>query len=124
MDERLPMNDERVGRALQNLLSDIKVLASDTRELLRQTAGPVTEQLARVRERTQDALAGMEQYVGPLQEKLAEHGRYAAGVSAEHLRVHRWSSLAAVAAIGFAIAAVLAWRNETPFDDHTGRQSS
>jgi hypothetical protein len=38
-------------------------------------------------------------------------------VSAEHLRVHRWSTLAAVAAIGFAIAAVLAWQSETPTDD-------
>ena len=89
------MNDERVGRALQNLLSDIKVLASDTRELLRQTAGQSGEQFTRLRERSLEALADLEQHVGPLQQKLAEHGRYAAEATAEHLRVHRWSSLAA-----------------------------
>lgn len=118
MDERSSRSNERTGRAVQNLLADFKVLASDTRELLRQTTGQSGEQFAKLGERTRDTLAAVEQHLGPLQKRLAEHGRYAAEVSAEHLRVHRWSSLAAVAAIGFAIAAVLAWRNERPTDDY------
>ena len=121
MDERLPSNNAPIGRALQHLLFDIKVLANDPRELLRATAGQSGEQFTRLRERTQEALAGMEQHMGPLQQKLAEQGRYAAEASAKHLRVHRWSSLATVAAIGFAIAAFLAWRNETRTDDHQER---
>jgi ElaB/YqjD/DUF883 family membrane-anchored ribosome-binding protein len=110
-------NSESVGGAMRNLIADMKVLANDTRELLRQTTGPAGEQFARVRERTRDTLAAVEERLGPLQQKLAEQGRYAAQASAEHLRVHRWSTIAAVAAIGFAIAAVLAWQNETPTDD-------
>jgi ElaB/YqjD/DUF883 family membrane-anchored ribosome-binding protein len=110
-------SSDSVGSAMRNLIADMKVLASDTRELLRQTTGPSGEQFARLRERTRDTLAAVEERLGPLQHKLAEQGRYAAQVSAEHLRVHRWSTLAAVAAIGFAIAAVLAWQNETPADD-------
>jgi ElaB/YqjD/DUF883 family membrane-anchored ribosome-binding protein len=112
-------SNERTGRAVQNLIADFKVLANDTRELLQQT-GPSGEQFARLRERTRNTLSAVEQHLGPLQQKLAEHGRHAAEVSAEHLRVHRWSSLAAVAAIAFAVAAVLAWQNEGPTDDSPG----
>ena len=119
MDEYSSATDsDSVKRAMRNLVADMKVLASDTRELLRQTAGQSGEQFARLRERTRDTLTAVEERLGPLQHRLAEHGRYAAHVSAEHLRVHRWSTLATVAAIGFAIAAVLAWQNETPPDDH------
>ena len=118
MDEYSSSKDsESVRRAMRNLLADMKVLAGDTRELLRQTTGQSGEQFARLRERTRDTLTAVEERLGPLQQRLAERGRYAAQVSAENLRVHRWSTLAAVAAIGFAIAAVLAWQNETPSDD-------
>jgi ElaB/YqjD/DUF883 family membrane-anchored ribosome-binding protein len=110
-------NSESVGDAMRNLMADMKLLANDTRDLLRQTAGPAGEQFARVRERTRDTLATVEERLGPLQQKLAEQGRYAARASAEHLRVHRWSTLAAVAAIGFVIAAVLAWQSETAMDE-------
>ena len=124
MDERSSrMKNEPIGRALQNLLADIKILASDTSELLRQTTGLSGEQFTRLRERTRDTLTGIEQHLGPLRERLTEHGRYAAHVSAEHLRVHRWSTVAGIAAIGLAIAAVLAWRNETPSDDYPGQQA-
>jgi ElaB/YqjD/DUF883 family membrane-anchored ribosome-binding protein len=103
---------------MQNLLADMKMLANDTRELLRQSTGQSGEQFARLRERTRDTLAAVEQRLGPLQQKLSERGRHAAHVSAEHLRVHRWSTVAAVAAIGFAIAAIIAWQNEMPEDDY------
>lgn len=108
---------DSVGNVMRNLVADIKLLAGDTRELLRQATGPSGEQFAKVRERTRDTLASVEERLGPLQQKLAEQGRYAAQVSAEHLRAHRWSTVAAVAAIGFAIAAVIAWQNEAPTDD-------
>ena len=111
-------DNEPAKRAMRNLVADMKVLAGDTRELLRQTAGQTGEQFARLRERTRGTLTAVEERLGPLQHKLSEHGRHAAQVSAEHLRAHRWSTLAAAAAIGFAIAAVLAWRNEAPPEDH------
>ena len=118
MEERsMNTSNETVGRALQKLRADIKILASDTRDLLRETAGLSGEQFTRLRERTRGTLAGVEQHLGPLQQKVAEQGRYAAHVSAEHLRVHRWSTVAAVAAIVFAVAAVLAWQNETAIED-------
>jgi ElaB/YqjD/DUF883 family membrane-anchored ribosome-binding protein len=118
MDEQSSRtNNESVGRALQNLLANIKVLASDTRDLLRETAGQSGERFTRLRERTRQTLSGFEEHLGPLQHKVAEQGRYAAHPSAEHLRVHRWSTVAAVAAIAFAVAAVLAWQNETAIED-------
>jgi ElaB/YqjD/DUF883 family membrane-anchored ribosome-binding protein len=98
---------------MQKLLADMKVLATDTREILRQTAGHSGEHFARVQERTRDALSAVEERIGPLQHAIAEHGRHAANVSAEHLRAHRWSTLWALAAIAFAAAAVFAWQNES-----------
>ena len=119
MDERSSsMDDMPVGHALQKLLSDMKVLASDTRELLRHSTGLSGEQFTRLRDRTRDTLEGIEQRLGPMQDRLAEHGRYAAQVATEHLRVHRWSSVAAVAAVGLAVAAVLAWQNEASSDEY------
>ena len=112
-----PVNGPSIGRAMQNLIADIKVLSADTRELLRQTTGQSGEQLAHLRARTRDALSAVEERLAPIQHALAERGRYAAQVSAEHLRAHRWSTLAAIAAIAFATAAVLAWQNESRRDD-------
>jgi len=118
MDELLtPASSASAGRAMQKLLADMKVLASDTRELLRHATGPSGEQFARLRDRTRDALSAVEERIGPFQHALAERGRHAAHVSAEHLRAHRWSTLAAIAAIAFAAAAVLAWQNESRADD-------
>ena len=115
MDER-SSRSEPLGHALQKLLADIKVLASDTRELLRQTADQSGMHFAGLRDRTRETLADVEQYVGPLQQRVAEQARYAADASAEHLRAHRWSTVAGLAAIALGIAAVVAWRSEKPSD--------
>lgn len=101
-----------VKRAMRNLVADMKILAGDTRELLRETAGPSNERFAALRERTRNTLSAVEARLGPYQQRLAERGRYAYQVSAEHMRVHRWSTLAAMAAVAFAVAAVVAWQNE------------
>lgn len=127
MDEQSTVaNSTSVRDAMQNLVTDMKVLAADTRDLLRQTTGQSSEQLARLRNRTRETLSAVEQRLGPLQERLGplqeritEGGRYAAQVSAEHLRAHRWSTLAAIAAIGFAVAAIIAWQNEMPGSDNS-----
>ena len=121
MDESATPDSASVGRAMQKLLADMKVLATDTRELLRVTTGPSGEQFARLRDRTRDALSAVEERIGPLQHALAERGRYAANVSAQHVRAHPWSTLAAIAAIAFATAAVLAWQNE-PRGDETAEE--
>jgi ElaB/YqjD/DUF883 family membrane-anchored ribosome-binding protein len=119
MDEQsTPANTASVREAMQNLVTDMKVLAADTRELLRQTTGLSGEQFGRLRARTRETLSAVEERLGPLQERITEGGRYAAQVSADHLRAHRWSTLAAIAAIGFAVAAIIAWQNEMPGDDN------
>ena len=67
MNERSSsMDDMPVGRALQKLLSDMKVTASDTRELLRHSTGQSGEQFTRLRDRTRDTLEGIEQRLGPM----------------------------------------------------------
>ena len=48
-DYSSPSDNESVKRAMRNLIADMKVLASDTRELLRQTTGQSGEQFARLR---------------------------------------------------------------------------
>ena len=108
-----PVNTASARSAMQKLLTDMKVLATDTREILRQTTGHSGEHFAKLQERTRDAMSAVEERIGPLQHAIAEHGRHAASVSAEHLRAHRWSSLWAIAAIAFAAAAVFAWQDES-----------
>ena len=101
-----------VKRAMRNLVADMKNLASDTGELLRETAGPASEHLSKLRDRTRDTLTAVEARLGPYQRKLAEHSRHAYHVSADHVRAHRWSTLAAAGAIALAVAAIIAWQNE------------
>lgn len=107
-----------VGEAVQNLRTDMKALAADTRELLRQTTGQSGEQFAKLRARTRETLSAVEHRLGPIQGRISEGSRYAAQVSAEHLRAHRWSTLAAIAAIAFGVAAIIAWQNEMPGGDN------
>lgn len=111
--ENLAAQGFSYDRATQNLIEDVKVLSADTRELLRQTAEQSGEHLARVRDRARETLSAVEARLSPLQQALAERGRYAARISAQHVREHPLSTLAAAAAIGLVIAAVFAWNSES-----------
>lgn len=109
------MNDSPRQR-MQQLMSSLSTLAADTRELIAQTTGPASERLSQARERARDTLSALETRLSPVQQAIAERSRYAARVSAEHFREHRWSSVLTVAAIALAVAAVVAWQNESASD--------
>ena len=119
-----PEQAGEVDRALHNLIDHVKVLAADTRELLSHTAEQSGEQLARVRSRIRERGAAIEACLAPLQRALAERGRYAATVSAQHVRQHPWSTLAAAGALALTVVAVIAWHceaqsNENVDGDHS-----
>jgi ElaB/YqjD/DUF883 family membrane-anchored ribosome-binding protein len=101
-----------MDRALRNLIEHVKVLSADTRELLSHTAEQSGEQLARVRNRIRERGAAIEARLAPLQRALAERGRYAATMSAQHVREHPWSTLAAAGALALTVVAVIAWHCE------------
>ena len=108
-------NRERVrdiDGALHNLIEHVKVLAADTRELLSHTAGQSSERLARVSSKIRERGAAIEARLAPLQQALAERGRYAATMSAQHVREHPWSTLAAAGALALTVVAVIAWHCE------------
>ena len=102
---------------MERLIGSVKTLAADTRELIAQTAGHPGERLSHARERVRQTLSAVESRVEPLQHAVAERARYAAQLSAEHFRQHRWSTLAALAAIALAVAAVCAWQSESARQD-------
>lgn len=107
----------RYDRALNNLVDHLKTLSADTRALIGQTAEHSGEHLSRIRDRAMQTLAAVESRVGPLQAPIAERARAAARLSAQHLRVHRWSTIATAAAVVCIVAAFVAWQHETELDD-------
>ena len=109
---------------MQDLIGSLKTLAADTRELIAQSTGPAGERLSQARERARETLSALETRVAPLQQAVVERGRYAARVSAEHFREHRWSTVLALGAIALTVAAVCAWQSEASRDleDNDGPQ--
>ena len=112
MDERSPHQTPNYDRAMHNLIEHVKVLGADTRELLRQSAGQTGEQLGRLRDRTMQSLSALEERLGPVQQVVTQRARYAYDVSAQHVRRHPLSTIAAAGAIILAVTAVLAWQSE------------
>ena len=114
MDEMPPAAGRSRGAndALKKLLEDVRVLSADTRDLLQQTADQSGERLAMVRDRMRETLSSVEARVGPFQRALAERAQHVSRVSAQHVRLHPMSTLAAAAAVVLAVVAVCAWRGE------------
>lgn len=120
MDEMppAPARSGSANGALQKLIEDVKVLSLDTRELLQHTADQSGERLAKVRDRLRETLSSVEARVGPLQRAVTERAQQATRISAQHVRHHSVSTLAAAAAIALAVVALCAWQNESSGNKH------
>ena len=103
--------------ALHKLIDDVKVLSMDARDLLQHTADQSGERLATVRDRMRETLSSVEARVGPLQRAVTERARQATRISAQHVRHHPVSTLAAAAAIALAVVALCAWHSESSSND-------
>ena len=86
-------------QASEKLVTDLKVLAADTQELIKETAGQTGERVVAAREKARQTLADFQRSLQPMQNAVAERARLARAF------VHDkpWPVLA-----GVAVMAVLA----------------
>ena len=94
----------------ERLVKDIKVLAADTQELIRQTAGESGERLAAARERAGQTLADLQTTLKDLQENAVERTRDAAKAANTYVYQNPWPVVAGVAAIAIIGGVLLARR--------------
>ncbi len=94
----------------EKLITDLKVLISDTEELLKATTGQAGEKIAVARERIQASLAVYKDKLLDAEQALMERTREAARATDEYVHEHPWQAVGAAAGVGFLLGMLIARR--------------
>jgi ElaB/YqjD/DUF883 family membrane-anchored ribosome-binding protein len=89
------------------LISALRVLAEDTQALLAATSSQTGQQIARARAKADDSLAAALGHIGDVQNSALKQTRALGHATDAYVRAHRWEVLAASAAAGFALGALV-----------------
>ena len=92
------------------LVSDLKVLITDTEELLRATAGQVGKKAAAARERMQASLAVTKDKLADAERALMEKTKEAARATDAYVHEHPWSAVGIAAAAGVVLGMLISRR--------------
>ena len=94
----------------EKLITDLKVLISDTEELLRATTGQAGEKIAVARERIQASLAVYKDKLLDAEQALMERTKEAARATDEYVHEHPWQAVGAAAGVGLLLGMLIARR--------------
>jgi ElaB/YqjD/DUF883 family membrane-anchored ribosome-binding protein len=100
--------DSQVSK--EKLVTDLKVLISDTEELLKATAGQAGDKIAVARERIQASLAVYKDKLVDAEQAVMERTKEAARATDEYVHEHPWQAVGAAAGIGFLLGMLIARR--------------
>jgi ElaB/YqjD/DUF883 family membrane-anchored ribosome-binding protein len=89
------------------LVSALRVLARDAKALVAATSGQTEQQIARARAQANDSLAAAMACVGDMQDSTLVRTRALGHATDAYVRTHRWEILAASAAVGFVVGALV-----------------
>jgi ElaB/YqjD/DUF883 family membrane-anchored ribosome-binding protein len=92
------------------LVADVKLLMSDTEELLRATASQAGEKVAAARERMQASLASAKTKVIETERALVDKTKQAAHATDEYVHQHPWQAVGIAAGVGFLLGMLLSRR--------------
>ena len=104
------MSDEMTAANKEKLVTDLKVVISDTEELLRATAGAAGEKVTELRERLGVRLRDTKERVLDLEAALVDKTKAAARATDDFVHEQPWKAIGAGAAIGLLIGFALARR--------------
>ena len=108
METHLPsfeMNQTRVAR--DRVLADLKALVSDTDDLLKATAGDLSEKVCDARARVSDGLERAKVSMDELQAQGLESAREAMKKADSTIRDHPYESMGLALGVGLIIGALL-----------------
>ncbi|WP_153146896.1 YqjD family protein [Dechloromonas sp. H13] len=94
----------------EKLVSDLKVVISDTEELLRATAGAAGEKVGDLRERLAIRLRDAKERVVDLEVALVEKSKAAARATDDFVHEEPWKAVGVAAAVGLALGVLIGRR--------------
>ena len=94
----------------EKLVSDLKVVISDTEELLRATAGAAGEKVGDLRERLAIRLRDAKERIVDLEVALVEKSKAAARATDDFVHEEPWKAVGVAAAVGLALGVLIGRR--------------
>ena len=94
----------------EKLVSDLKVVISDTEELLRATAGAAGEKVGDLRERLAIRLRDTKERIVDLEVALVEKSKAAARATDDFVHEEPWKAVGVAAALGLALGVLIGRR--------------
>ena len=90
------------------VMADLRMLAADTEQLLKATAGQTGDQIAQVRARAEESLRAARARVADLQHVALARTRAAGRAGDAYVRANPWQVMAICAVAGIALGFLLA----------------
>ena len=94
----------------EQLVSDLKVVISDTEELLRATAGAAGEKVGDLRERLAIRLRDAKERIVDLEVALVDKTKAAARATDDFVHEEPWKAVGVAAAVGLALGVLIGRR--------------
>jgi ElaB/YqjD/DUF883 family membrane-anchored ribosome-binding protein len=104
------MSEEMTAANKEKLVTDLKVVISDTEELLRATAGAAGEKVSELRERLSVRLRDTKERVLDLEAALVDKTRAAARATDDFVHEEPWKAVGVAAALGLALGVLIGRR--------------
>lgn len=102
-----PMDESRSRLARERVMEDLRALAADAEDLLKATAGDVSEKARESRERVAAALEKAKATYSELQAQSIESAKAAVKKADDTIREHPYESVAVAFGIGLLVGALL-----------------
>jgi ElaB/YqjD/DUF883 family membrane-anchored ribosome-binding protein len=104
------MSEEMTAANKEKLVTDLKVVISDTEELLRATAGAAGEKVSELRERLSVRLRDTKERVLDLEAALLDKTKAAARATDDFVHEEPWKAVGVAAALGLALGVLIGRR--------------
>lgn len=104
------MSQEMTAANKEKLVTDLKVVISDTEELLRATAGAAGEKVTELRERLSVRLRDTKERVIDLEAALIDKTKAAARATDDFVHEEPWKAVGVAAALGLALGVLIGRR--------------
>jgi ElaB/YqjD/DUF883 family membrane-anchored ribosome-binding protein len=107
---RLKMSEQVTVANKDKLVSDLKVVISDTEELLRATAGAAGDKVGEIRERLGVRLRDAKERVLDLEAAVVDKTKAAARATDDFVHEQPWKAVGVAAALGLALGVLIGRR--------------
>lgn len=103
-------NASMPGPAKDNLMADLRTVASDAEELLRATTSQAGAEVAAARARIQESLKVIKERIMAGEKVLIERGKQAAKITDQYVHESPWKAVGISAGIGLLVGILIARR--------------